>query len=76
NKPGHLILDVNSLTSLGFDEIRTMRELVFEDDSRFGLIFNQEKQPDFWRILVLWSMENNLKIYQDLNSAKAELDLY
>jgi hypothetical protein len=53
-----------------------MRELVFEDDSRFGLIFNQEKQPDFWRILVLWSMENNLKIYQDLNSAKAELDLY
>ncbi|MDR0620429.1 MAG: Hpt domain-containing protein [Deltaproteobacteria bacterium] len=73
NGRGRLILDVNSLTSLGFDEIRLIRELVIMDDARFALVLDREKQPDFWRVLVLWSLENKIRAFPDLASAQAEL---
>ncbi|MDR3135084.1 MAG: Hpt domain-containing protein [Deltaproteobacteria bacterium] len=72
---GNLILDVNSLTSLGFDEIRAIRELVIQDDERFALVLDQNKQPDFWRVLVLWSLENKIKIFPSLGQAKAALTI-
>jgi chemotaxis protein histidine kinase CheA len=70
---GHLVLDVNSLSSLSFDEIRTIRELVILDDSRFALILDRDKQPDFWRVLVLWSLENKIKTYPSLDLAKDDI---
>ncbi|MDR2386471.1 MAG: Hpt domain-containing protein [Deltaproteobacteria bacterium] len=71
----YFILDVNSLTTLSFDEIRLIRELVFVDDIHFILIIDPEKQPDFWRLLVLWSLENKMTTYEDLAKAKAALNI-
>lgn len=70
---GYLVLDANGLGSLGFDEIRLIRELVFIDDERFALILDRDRQPDFWRVLVLWSLENKIRAFPDLAGAKAGL---
>ncbi|MDR2301569.1 MAG: Hpt domain-containing protein [Deltaproteobacteria bacterium] len=70
-----LVLDVNSLTSLSFDEIKLIREMVFLDDTHFVLVIDQDKHPDFWRVLVLWSLENKIRSYDDLERAKVDLGL-
>jgi HPt (histidine-containing phosphotransfer) domain-containing protein len=70
---GFLVLDVNGLTTLGLDEIKIIRDLVLLDDTRFMLVLDRDKQPDFWRLLVIWSLENKIRSFPNVDQARAAM---
>jgi HPt (histidine-containing phosphotransfer) domain-containing protein len=70
---GFLLLDVGALTSLGFGEMRTIRDLALLDGDRVVLVPDREGQPDFWRALEVWSLDNKVRAFRDRAQALAGL---
>ncbi|MDR1051620.1 MAG: Hpt domain-containing protein [Deltaproteobacteria bacterium] len=69
---GGLVLDVSGLTSLSGAEMRLVRDMVLADGERFGLVLDRAAQPDFWRVLSLWSLDNKTRLFPDLAAALAQ----
>ncbi|MDR0356666.1 MAG: Hpt domain-containing protein [Deltaproteobacteria bacterium] len=70
---GRLIMDLSDVTGLTGDEMRALRNLAFLDSDNLAVVLDENKQPDFWRAIRIWSLDSRLRFFPDLTSAEAAM---